>query len=287
MLTEKNDPVFDSILNRLQAYVLQLPEYLPDERVTSAANSQVTQHLSYKKLLQKLIDSYHKGQSRVGFLQEIMLYFNDPVLAKGRQYKAPIQDEILRYLSTQPSMAMILQDYRQYVNEPSRNGFSWLHQAMMTHEKHVVWWLMQQYQANPNLQPLFRTKVVNEQQAKQSENKVNIMIRGTGEETNLLNLDEDVEIVESRFVHSYPAHYAAMLDDVELYSWLQQHGANMALAAGNGKTPRQMMSASGNIGANDGPRQSGTTGHISVFSLFPSLQAVQDRQAERLRNQHP
>lgn len=284
VLTEKNDPVFESILKRLEDYTTQLPEYLPDELSISREKPTLTQHLSHKQLLQKLIECYRKGQSRVGFLQDLLLYFNDPVLAKSRQYAAPIQDQILQYLSKQPSMALVLRDYRQHINTPSRNGFTWLHQAIMTHEKHVVWWLMQQYQANPNLLPLFRQPTV---AGHANDKKSNAMIRGAGEDPHLLNLDEAVQIIDGHFVHSHPAHYAALLDDLELYSWLRDHGANMDLQAGNGTSARQLVKPGGHIKSSEGRKATPNNELSSLFSLFVSVQGAAFTQESVLRNQRP
>lgn len=248
VLTEKTDPVFDDILKRLKYYVAILPDILPDEVAINTNKSILTQELPHKKLLQKLIENYEKGQSRVGFFQDLFLYYIDPVLSKSRKYELPLQAEILKYLSNQPSMKAVLFDYRHRINQPSRNGYTWLHQALMTNEKHVVWWLMHQYRADPNLKPLFRPLLRAKESLISIENDQSCaVIRGTGEDPKLLRDDEEVKIIDSHFVHSHPLHYAALADDLDLLSWLQAHGANVDLPAGNGKTARELVKSGGHI----------------------------------------
>lgn len=245
LTTDKPDPVFNSIFNRLQEHVKVIPECIGRETPVDPSKPCLMRNLPYRALLQRLIDNYKKGQSKVGFIEDVLLYFNDEKLRGSREFACPMESELRASLSArkQPRMRAIIERYRDNINLPSRNGYSWLHLAILTNEKYVAWILLKYFQANPALLPIFESQVYSQNVPVKND----LVLRGNGELGPDLRPDQDVEIVEGHFTYSLALHATAIMDDLELWEALIQAGANPMQEAGNGQSAFDLIDPKGQI----------------------------------------
>ena len=208
--------------------------------------------------LEKLISKLERGLSKVGFIADVLMF------RETLQLNEKLNGKILSYLFNKPDMLAVIRDYAWHINVPSMNGYSWLHHAVMTHEISTVRQLLDSYGANPNLQPVPLANEISQPadiSGKQEKRGPAYAIIGPGDD-HLIGDDKDIEILNTRFTHSSPLHYAAQIDDPTIFAMLMKKGADLDQTAGN---------RPGGVKARDLIRQDS------------SIQAYQQRMAEKAR----
>lgn len=240
VLSDANDPEFAGLLNELQQFRDKLP--------ASVRNVTLLSGCAPREVLTNLLTAFVKGQSKIGFLNEVLMYRDIIGLSDS------LHTKISSYLAGRPNMLAVVRHYGQFVNARNENGYTWLHHAVMSHEKYVVRTLLKAG-ADPNLLP---ERKMTEQASQSTQTHAGgrkapaPAIRGLDSETFLSAGEDEIRIMETRFEHSSPMHYIAQLDDPELYAWMMEAGASLEQRCGgrpDGKTARDYIKPGSRIDA--------------------------------------
>ncbi|MDQ2993661.1 MAG: ankyrin repeat domain-containing protein [Pseudomonadota bacterium] len=176
-----------------------------------------------------------QSHSRVGLLRDLLLFKSDVL---GSDLRSKMQD----YLSCYPDALRIIEQYNNFLNEPSCSGHSWLHMQMLTGENYA-WHKMLEMGAKPDdgVDPTKRFKprlhdVIpdSEYQPVRRGHLVGSGIKGLW---NKIGDNKETKLDEFEYYLSYPIHFAVVTNNLYALTKLVQAGANVNRTTQRGETP--------------------------------------------------
>lgn len=273
VLSHKEDPEFDDILKALKTAVLHMVDDHRPETATTLMKDKNPKHL-----LAELISRFEKGQSKVGFLNDLLIHY------KRLSFSEQSKERIQLYLKSKPSMHEIYnQDFKHLANEPARNGYTWLHQAVMSNEYYFVLILLQIAKVDPNLKTRIhiRAEVPNQRDrlfAPSQDDVPSSTIIGPGGPTPELRDNEEVRILNTKFEWSSPLMFAALADNLEIFELLRSFGADINARTGDrpdGKRVQDLVAPESRVGRQIAPVVSEPTPeHYSPVLITRSSEAA-------------